>query len=124
MKKLGAILLIILTGMLLSACGGGSASSTGDSRDTTVQPGDVVLSWTPPSSRADGSYLPLNELQGYRIYYGTTSGNLSMLVDLNDDTITEYPINNLPSGSYYFAVTAYDADGMESGFSNVINKDV
>jgi hypothetical protein len=47
-----------------------------------------------------------------------------LLVDLNDDSLTEYTPDALPSGNYYFAVTAYDSDGNESGYSNVINKDV
>lgn len=124
MHKLITLILIILAGMILTACGGGSTGSTGDNRDTSSQTGVVLLSWAAPSSRTDGSYLSMSELQGYRIYYGTTSENLAMMVDLDDDSITEYTITNLPSGTYYFAVTAYDADGMESGFSNLINKDV
>ena len=121
MKKLATLLLIAITALLLSACGGGSTSASGDNRDAT---GVVVLSWVAPSSRTDGSFLPPSELQGYRIYYGTSPNNLDMMVDLNDDSITDYTLTDLPSGSYYFAVTAYDADGMESGLSNVIIKDV
>jgi fibronectin type 3 domain-containing protein len=121
MKKLGSLLLVILTSLILSACGAGYTGSSGDSRGSTT---GVVLSWAAPSSRTDGSYISPSELQGYRIYYGTTPDNLSLLVDLNDESITDYTINDLPAGSYYFAVTAYDADGVESAFSNVINKDV
>ena len=124
MKKLGTILLVLSISILLSACGGGSASSTVGNQDTTALHGTVVLSWSTPASRTDGSYLPLSELQGYRIYYGTSPNDLSMLVDLNDYTVTDFSINDLPSGTYYFAVTVYDTDGTESGFSNIINKDV
>ncbi|MCU7830754.1 MAG: fibronectin type III domain-containing protein [Candidatus Thiodiazotropha sp. (ex Myrtea sp. 'scaly one' KF741663)] len=123
MKKISTLILVILTSLVLSACGGSSTGSTSDNRDTTV-PSEKTLSWAAPATRTDGSYLPLTELQGYRIYYGTSSDNLNMLVDLNDDSITEFSIDTLPSGSYYFAVTAYDADGVESGYSNVVNKDV
>ena len=119
MKKLSTLLFVILTGLMLSACGGGSTGSSGDGRIGTTQ-----LSWAAPSSRADGSYMSPSELQGYRIYYGTTPDNLSMLVDLNDETITDYTISELPSGIYYFAVTAYDAEGTESAFSNVISKNI
>ena len=121
MKRISSLTLVILISIILTACGGGSSDATSDSRTTSSS---VVLSWTAPSSRADNSYLPLSELQGYRVYYGTSEDDLSMLVDLNDDTITEYSVDNLPSGSYYFAITAYDLDGMESGLSNVVNKDV
>ncbi|MCU7852669.1 MAG: fibronectin type III domain-containing protein [Candidatus Thiodiazotropha sp. (ex Monitilora ramsayi)] len=123
MKKISTLILVILTSLVLSACGGGSTDSTSDSRDTIVGTAET-LSWTAPVTRADSSYLPLTELQGYRIYYGTSSDNLNMLVDLNDGSITEFSIDTLPAGNYYFAITAYDADGVESGYSNVVNKDV
>ena len=80
---------------------GGTSS---DSRDTTA--GHALLSWVAPTTRSDGSYLPITDLQGYRIYYGTSANDLSVLVDLNDDSITEFDVNSLPSGNYYFAVSA------------------
>ncbi len=125
MKKLTTLLLIAVTTLVLTACGGGGGSSSTDSRDPTSTPSSSrLLSWVAPSTRADGSYLPLTELEGYRIYYGTSASNLSVLVDLNDDSLTEYSVDTLPSGNYYFAVTAYDSNGIESGLSNIINKDV
>ncbi len=127
MKKLITLLLIAVTTLVLTACGSGGGDSTTDSRDTTSPPpssGSLLLSWVAPSTRADGSYLPLTELEGYRIYYGTSASNLSVLVDLNDDSLTQYSVDTLPSGNYYFAVTAYDSDGVESGLSNIINKGV
>jgi hypothetical protein len=127
MKKLTTLLLIAIIAIMLTACGGGSSSGSTDSRDpvtTPSTPSSLMLSWVAPSTRADGSYLPLTELEGYRIYYGTSPSNMNMLVDLNDDTMTEYNVDSLPSGNYYFAVSAYDSDGIESSLSNVINKDV
>ena len=123
MKKLALILLILIAGLFLTACGGGGGGSSGDSRTTSGTTNRVTLSWAAPTTRSDGSFLPVTELQGYRVYYGTSAGSLSMLVDLNDD-ITEFTVDMLPTGNYYFAVTAYDSDGTESGFSNLINKDV
>ena len=37
--------------------------------------GSTTISWTPPTSITDNS--PLTNLAGYRIYYGTSSGNLA-----------------------------------------------
>ena len=53
---------------------------------------------------------------------GTTANNLEQIVDLADCTIQEYVVENLDVGDYYFAVTTYDVDGNESGFSNVAVK--
>jgi ABC-type glycerol-3-phosphate transport system substrate-binding protein len=129
MKKLTTLLLVSVVTLLLTACGGGGSGASSDNRDTTTggaptTSGRLVLSWVAPSTRADGSYLPLTELEGYRIYYGSSADNLTMLVDLNDKDITEYTVDSLPSGNYYFAITVYDLDGYESRFSNIVNTDV
>ncbi|MEN8130806.1 MAG: fibronectin type III domain-containing protein [Pseudomonadota bacterium] len=84
----------------------------------------VNLSWTAPTTRTDGETLTLSELEGYRIYYGTESDDLIPLVDLNDSSITSYSITDLRPGIYYFAVTAYDYEGLESGFSEIASKEI
>ncbi len=125
MKKLATLLLVLVSGIMLTACGGGGGGTSSDSRDTTTTTaGHALISWVAPTTRSDSSYLPLTELEGYRIYYGTSADDLDVLVDLNDSSITEYDVNTLPAGNYYFAVSAYDTQGVESGLSNVINKDV
>jgi hypothetical protein len=45
---------------------------------------------------------------------------MAPLVDLEGSSNTEYTVTGLPSGSYYFAVSAFDTDGIESGFSQII----
>jgi hypothetical protein len=125
MKKLTTLLLAIATTLILTACGGGGSTESSDGRESTVSmSGSARLSWVAPATRADSSFLALTDLEGYRVYYGTSASSLVMLVDLNDNSITEYTPDTLPSGNYYFAVTAYDSEGNESGYSNVINKDV
>ena len=86
--------------------------------------GSADLSWQIPTTRTDGTPLALSEIDGYRIYMGTTSENLMMIVDLNNGTTTSYSVTSLASGSYYFSVTTYDADGNESPYSNIATKDI
>ena len=120
MKKLGNLVIISALTLLLTACGGGG----GTDGSSSASAGRVLLSWYAPTSRIDSSPLNLSDLEGYRIYYGSSMEDVStMLVDLNDNSVTEYSAS-LPSGTYYFAITAYDSSGMESGLSNIINKDV
>ncbi len=122
MRKYILILALVLTATLLSACGGGSSTSStsGAASQSLSTSSGVSLSWTAPSARTDGTFLPLTELAGYRIYMGTSSDNLNPVVDLSDDTVTSYTVNNLSAGSYFFAVSAYDTDGAESGYSEII----
>ena len=123
------LLLVALLISVLTGCGGGSAgtsttaAATGSVNTTTQTQStatSVDLAWKAPATRTDGSYLSNSELAGYRVYMGTTSDNMSPLVDLNDETITSYSVGTLPAGSYYFAVSAYDIDGLESGFSQIL----
>lgn len=81
--------------------------------------GNVVLDWQPPTENVDGS--PLNDLAGYRIYYGQQSGSYTDELAVQGATLTQYQVA-LPSGSYYFAMTALDAQGNESSHSNEVLK--
>ena len=81
----------------------------------------VTLNWQAPAQNVDGT--PLTDLAGYRIYYGQQSRNYSESVPINGTSRTDYSLN-LSSGDYYFAMTAIDADGNESGYSNEVLKTV
>lgn len=68
----------------------------------------ITLSWDPSAS--DG-------VVGYRLYWGTSSGNYQKIVDAG--LAKQVPISGLQVGTtYYFAATAYDASGLESDFSD------
>ena len=81
--------------------------------------GPVQLSWVAPDENVDGSTL--TDLAGYRIYYGTSSRDYSDMVSLNNPAATAHTLT-LASGDYYVAMTAMDADGNESGYSNEVIK--
>ena len=81
--------------------------------------GPVQLSWVAPQENVDGSAL--TDLVGYRIYYGPSSRNYSEMVDLSNPTATGHTLT-LASGDYYVAMTALDAEGNESAYSNEVVK--
>lgn len=81
--------------------------------------GVVSLNWQPPTENVDGS--PLQDLAGYRIYYGSQSRDYTEQLAVGDAGSTSRDLE-LVSGSYYFAMTALDADGNESVYSNEIVK--
>jgi Divergent InlB B-repeat domain/Fibronectin type III domain len=78
----------------------------------------ATVFWDAPTENADGTTL--SDLEGYRVYYGTSSRNYSQSIDVRN--VTAYIISDLVSEvTYYFAVTAYDTSGNESDFSNEVS---
>jgi len=73
--------------------------------------GDAIVSW-------DASSEP--DLAGYKLYYGTASRSYGAPIDVGNQTT--YTITGLGPGTYYFAATAYNTSGNESGFSNEASK--
>ena len=86
------------------------------------QPGSATLSWTAPTTRTDGS--PLTNLSGYKIFYGRMSGIYDYQIDINNPGVLTYVIENLASGDWYFALTAYDSAGVESDRSNEVVRQI
>jgi hypothetical protein len=58
------------------------------------------------------------DLQGYRVYFGTSSGNYNSFIDVGN--VAECALDDLyleEHEIYYIAITAYDKSGNESAFS-------
>ncbi len=86
------------------------------------QTGSATLSWTAPTARTDGS--PLTNLTGYKIVYGRMSGIYDYQIDINNPGVLTYVVENLVSGDWYFALTAYDSEGIESDRSNEVLRQI
>ena len=64
-----------------------------------------------------------SDLAGYKIYYGTESGNYTVSLDVGN--ATSATIDSLDSNTtYFFAVTAYDNAGNESDLSAEVRVDI
>ncbi len=76
-----------------------------------VTTGSATLSWVPPTENTNGTLL--TNLAGYRVYYGTTN-QLTQNVTVANPGLTRYVISGLTSGTWYFAMAAYNSAGIES----------
>jgi hypothetical protein len=85
---------------------------------STALAGEADLSWNAPVLNEDGSAL--TDLAGYKVYWGPTSGIYPSSVDVAD--VTAHTVADLTEGGWFFAVTAYDTAGNESGESNEVSK--
>lgn len=84
--------------------------------------GKATLSWVPPTENVDGT--PITNLAGYRIRFGTDPDALSLSVDVANPGIASYVVENLTPAKWYFSVTAYTSNGVESGLSNLATKTI
>jgi len=89
-----------------------------------TQYGMFTLNWVAPTTRADGTPLALTDIDGYHIYYGDLPGNYTSTMTIANGSATAATVNNLPVGTYYLVMTTYDINGLESGYSAEITKQV
>lgn len=114
-------------GIIITAANGVNVASIGPFSievDPASSPGpaagSATLDWSPPTENADGS--PLKNLAGYYVHYGTSDTSLTLIIDVADASATTYVVGGLASGTYYFAVSAYNSLGIEGAWSNVASK--
>ncbi len=86
---------------------------------SSSQANAVTLSWEAPTANADGTALV--DLKGYKVHYGPSSKSYSKTIQVSNPGLTTYVVENLPTGKYYFAVTAYNSTGSESSLSGEIS---
>jgi hypothetical protein len=131
---------LLIAGSLLTACGDGVGVSPASASATAAPPpsapappappappaspatGSANLSWTAPTENTNGT--PLTDLAGYHIYYGTSAGAWTSTITILDATETSYVVSGLASGTYYFAVVAFNSEGIDSADSNVGSKTI
>lgn len=122
----------------LAGCGGGSSSNNDtptssqpqndtDNTDTpTPEPTtskSITLSWTTPSSRANGDPLSPTEIGGYEVYYfkeDSQQGEGETLT-ITDPSANSVTTPKLATGTYYFAIASYDTTHLYSDISDYID---
>jgi len=79
--------------------------------------GSATVSWNAPTTNTNGSAL--TDLASYRVRYGRDSSTLDQSAPVNNPGLTTYTVENLSAGTWYFAVVAVNAAGVESDLSNL-----
>ncbi len=112
------------SGIVISASNGSASASLPAFSITVneVSNGTASLNWTAVTQNTNGTAL--NDLAGYKVYYGTSANAMNTVVDVANPTVTSYIVSNLSSGTWYFGVVAYASDGSRSALSNIGNKTI
>src|SRR5262245_55847390 len=121
----------IISALFLAACGGGGSSATATGSPTPAPTPSPTPSPTPPPPAGNASASLAwtanteGDLQGYRVYYGSSSGSYFQQTGGGVDAgqATQFVVNGLVAGqTYYFALSAYDSAGNESALSNEVSR--
>ncbi len=116
------LLMLALLFILIGCGGGGGDAVSVDGAAVT----NASLTWTPPTTRMNGSTLFDSDIASYKVYYGTTiSGPYPNIVPVAKSACTPScvaTITGLSSGTYYFVVTVIDTAAYESGYSTEVVK--
>jgi hypothetical protein len=80
----------------------------------------ATVSWAAPTTNVDGT--PLTDLSGYKVYYGTNSQALDRMVQIGSASTTRQVVSNLTAGTWFFAVSALNATGLESSLSAIAQR--
>ena len=97
-KVFGAVFCLVL---LANPAGAASAAPSA--------PYNLTLAWSRNSSRTPA-------VSGYSVYYGTASKKYTGSIAVGN--VTTHLVSGLTNGvTYFFAITAYNTNGLESGFS-------
>ena len=101
-----------------------ATSTSGGSNTTgaTTTSHQADLSWTAPTTNTNGTAL--TDLAGYIILYGTSPSSLTQTVNLSSAGSTDYVVQNLTSGTWYFAIESYTNSGAVSSLSSVVSKTI
>lgn len=92
-----------------------------------IESHNINLSWQPPFTRTDGSPLYINEISSYEVYYSDNenfaNGILISVPASNafGEQLSQTTIEDMPSGAYYFAISAIDESGIASDFSETVS---
>lgn len=97
-----------------------TVGAAGSSVAQSASGSSVALSWDVPTRTVDGATL--QNLSGYRIHYGKNENALVNAIEVQSAGLNSFSVQDLPAGTYYFAVRAVTATGEESQLSNVISR--
>ncbi|MDA8364924.1 MAG: hypothetical protein M0Z84_14185 [Gammaproteobacteria bacterium] len=124
---------------ILAGCGGGGGAGGAPSSQAGTGSSSIIagvsaatLQWNAPNQDMSGACI---NVASYQIHYGTSSTNLTQTATVPAGTVSctnsgttnacgpiqscTYPIKNLSSGTWYFAVQVTDVSGQQSGYSSI-----
>lgn len=120
----------VVFAVFLSGCGGAgsdsgsSAQAPPPAEESVATSQTVSLSWLAPGKRINGEQLSyVDEIDGYIVLYGQDPDNLDQQVVVECGSLNcGYDVEDLSSGTWYFAVQTVDSNGLVSSPSQPVSR--
>jgi hypothetical protein len=106
---------LALIASTVAACSGSHSTDYSPSGNPGEATGTLTVTWSAPTKNTDGT--PLKNLTGYTLLYGTASKTYATAISIDEPSSTRYVVSGLRPGTYYFAISAVNADGRHSVLS-------
>ena len=108
MRYIACLVVLVLVTLELTGCAGGQYPE--------APPGSVTLRWDPSTD---------SDLAGYKIYSSVSSGFYGPPIATLPASVTMYQATGLATGvTYFFVVSAYNSEGVESLHSNEVARTI
>lgn len=78
------------------------------------------ISWAVPTTRLNGTALPMSELKGYEVYWTRASDNARGTIKISSNTQLTASFDAYTPSTYYFAMSAIDTSGLKSPLSSMV----
>lgn len=82
------------------------------------------LTWSAPITREDGSLLPIDDIDGYHVYYRLRHRQAFDVIKINGGNTTQFPLNSFAPGAYDFTISTLSSEGLESRKSVMVSVDL
>ena len=109
------IVVAVSDGRNLSSLAPFNVSVLAPSPPPTPVANNATIQWNAPTTNEDGSTL--TNLAGFKVYYGRAANTLDQVIQIASPSTTSQVIQNLTTGTWYFAVSTLNAAGIESQLS-------
>ncbi len=110
-------------GVSTSSCArDGGVCDVPGKRKVAVADRSLTVQWVAPTTNDDGT--PLDDLAGFRVYYGNSSGVYGNSATVASSTTLSHRFDNLPTGTYYVMVKSLNSAAIESNASPELSKSI
>lgn len=105
---------------------GGTSNESAQENNTPPPGSTITISWSQPTTRANGDLLNPGDIGGYQVYYylqGTAEGS-GTAVDVPGESTLSYTTPTLSVGTYFFSIATYDKNNVYGQMSDPVQATV